>query len=253
MTVEEFSDQFDVLVQNYRQNAEFGKDSSAYDMRFDEYEKSVFLTMAQKEFVRNFYAGRNSYGLSVESTEEVRKQLNQLVCTYSTSNAENQTTENPGDFHLADNENGGHIYTFFKCPNDIWWILYEEAQLSSSSDSCIDGTYSLVTPTTHDELYKQLGNPFRGPSEKRILRLDVESNLVELISKHNIGKYIMRYMKEPSPIVLTDMTHNIDGRTVDKGFNHPQTCMLNDQTHDVILQIAVSKAIASKSAGRSSQ
>jgi hypothetical protein len=49
----------------------------------DEYEKSLFLTQAQEEIVINLYNGKNPYGDSFESTEELRRYLDELVKTKS--------------------------------------------------------------------------------------------------------------------------------------------------------------------------
>ena len=46
MTIQEFSDQFDVLYNNIMSNQAPG---------LDEYEKSVFLTKAQDEIIKNYF------------------------------------------------------------------------------------------------------------------------------------------------------------------------------------------------------
>lgn len=46
MTVEEFSDQFDILYNNITSNQAPG---------LDEYEKSIFLTRAQEDIVKGYF------------------------------------------------------------------------------------------------------------------------------------------------------------------------------------------------------
>jgi hypothetical protein len=46
MTTDEFSNQFDVLLNAYNNANIFGEETSRLDIVLDEYEKSVLLTMA---------------------------------------------------------------------------------------------------------------------------------------------------------------------------------------------------------------
>lgn len=50
MTTQEFSNEFDVLYNNIMSNQAPG---------LDEYEKSIFLTKAQEELVRDYFNSRN--------------------------------------------------------------------------------------------------------------------------------------------------------------------------------------------------
>ena len=49
MTTEEFSNEFDVLVQSFSRQNQYGDIST--EIAFNEYEKSVFLTKAQEAIV----------------------------------------------------------------------------------------------------------------------------------------------------------------------------------------------------------
>jgi hypothetical protein len=46
MTIEEFSSEFDTLLNSYNNVSEFGDTHSRADIVLDEYEKSLFLTKA---------------------------------------------------------------------------------------------------------------------------------------------------------------------------------------------------------------
>ena len=70
MTLQEFSIEFDIMYNNVTSN-------SAPPL--NEYEKSVFLTQAQLEIVKELYSGRNQLGLAVEVNEESRHYLNSLI------------------------------------------------------------------------------------------------------------------------------------------------------------------------------
>ena len=102
MTNEEFSNEFDNLV-NKNIAKPFGVDSTP--LEFDEYEKSMFLTKAQESVVISLYRGTLT-GDSFEKTEELRRYLNELIKTYTTTNK----VENEG---LTDNS------YFFDIPDDV--------------------------------------------------------------------------------------------------------------------------------------
>lgn len=237
MTVEEFSNEFDVRVDSYRRMKAFDSQEAFDSIEFDEYEKSLFLTKAQRNFVVDFYTGKNGYGYSFEEKELVREALDALVDTYTTSTSENITPD------IADNK---HIFTFYSIPDNLLWIVFEQAKYAAHTNCvCADDKYVEVIPATHDELHRRLRNPFRGPRLHRVLRLNVQSNLVELVSDYPIGSYTLRYVKEPQPIILTDFTDDVSIN----GFTEAMTCMLPEITHEYILDEAVRIALNSKFTG----
>lgn len=241
MTTEEFSNEFEIRVDSYRRMKDFDSRASFDSIEFDEYEKSLFLTKAQRDFVVNYYSGKNEYSLSFEEKELVREALDTLVETFNTSTVVTK---------IPDISDSKHTFTFFGIPASLLWILYEEAHYAANTGCvCADGKYVEVIPTTHDELHRRLRNPFRGPRRHRVLRLNVADNLVELISDYPIGSYTLRYVKEPQPIILTDLTDNL---TI-QGESEAMTCSLPDITHEYILDAAVRLALQSKLVGVSPQ
>jgi hypothetical protein len=56
MTTQEFSNEFDILLNSFSQQAVFGEQVSKSDLVLDEYEKSVFLTKAQNEILKNYFS-----------------------------------------------------------------------------------------------------------------------------------------------------------------------------------------------------
>lgn len=225
MTNEEFSNEFDNLV-NKNIAKPFGVDSTL--LEFDEYEKSMFLTKAQESVVISLYRGTLT-GDSFEKTEELRRYLNELIKTYTTTNK----VENEG---LTDNS------YFFDIPDDVWFITYESAVSQDERLGCAKGTVMEVVPTAQDDLYKTSRNPFRGPNKRRVLRLDVEGKVVELISKFDIDKYQIRYLAKPEPIILIDLPEDLSIN----GLTKKTECILNPAIHRVILETAVNLAIRSR-------
>ena len=225
MTNEEFSNEFDNLV-NKNIAKPFGVDSTP--LEFDEYEKSMFLTKAQESVVISLYRGTLT-GDSFEKTEELRRYLNELIKTYTTTNK----VENEG---LTDNS------YFFDIPDDVWFITYESAVSQDERLGCAKSTVMEVVPTAQDALYKTSRNPFRGPNKRRVLRLDVEGKVVELISKFDIDKYQIRYLAQPEPIILIDLP---EGLSIN-GLTKKTECILNPAIHRVILETAVNLALKSR-------
>lgn len=226
MTLEEFSNEFDVLVQQ-------GLISSQTNdmLTFNEYEKSVFLTNAQEDIIKDIYSGRNRFVGSFEETEEARRYLDGLIKTYSTSD---KITSQNG---LSESS------VFFRLPDDLWFITYEHVDLNDDKLGCLSGKGVLVIPITQDEYYRIKNNPFRGANERRVLRLDSDEDIVELISKYNIDKYTIRYLSKPSPIVLVNLPEDL---SID-GVRKETECKLNPVIHRTILERAVRTALMSRS------
>ncbi|WEU69755.1 putative structural protein [Kehishuvirus tikkala] len=222
MTNKEFSDGFSTLLNSF---------GITPNITLDEYEKSTFLTNAQEQLIIDIYSGRNIiYGKSFEQTEEIRRYLSNLVETYETS------TKVTGKLGLSQDS------VFFEIPQDTWFITYEVAFLKDSRLGCLDGIEASVVPLPQDDLYRAKDNPFRGPSKDRVLRLDIKSDLAELISKYNVDKYLMRYISQPTPIILVDLP---DGLSIN-GVSTESECELNPVVHRAILERAVQLAIISK-------
>lgn len=235
MTTEEFSDAFDTLVNSAANVDNFGSIDST--LKFDEYEKSYFLTKAQEEVIRELYTGKNRFGESFEKTEELRRLLNNLVVTHK----QPLSKENYNDLALTDKS---YLVPII---NDIMYIIYEAVRLKDDSLGCYSGTVVNVQPITHDEYNKIKDNPFRGPTRYKALRLDTNDskpvNCVEIISKYSCDEYIVRYLKKLSPIILVDLDDSnvsIDGQT------KKHECELNSILHEYILERAVDMALRTK-------
>ena len=215
MTCEEFSLEFDLLYNNIMSNKAPG---------LSEYEKSLFLTQAQESIVLDIYSGK--YGDSFERTEETTSYLNQLL---------KQRTYNNGEF--AEGNKLDTRSVFVTLPEDIWFKTGEIATIIDDSYKChLDGLREvMVFPVTQDTLVRTKRSPFRGPNERRILRLDSGKNQVELISNYEIHSYTVRYLSRPEPIILKELPQ---GLTIG-GKSSPQTCLLNTAIHKAILSKAV--------------
>lgn len=210
MTNPEFFEEFDVLYNSICSNQAPG---------LDIYEKSVLLTEAQEELVKECYSGQGS---SFEINEAVRRSLAALIkFAHLTPTRENSPV-------------GGTVYNL---PSDLWIITSEEVKIASK-DSCLKDKEIQVVPITQDELNRIKRNPFRGPTKNRALRLDIEKLKVALVSTETLGNYTVGYITKPPPIILETLQ---GGLKID-GESAYSECILNSYTHRYILEKAVNKA-----------
>lgn len=133
MTLEELSNEFDVIVNSY---------DNSQSLVFNEYEKSIYLTKAQEYIIKDLY--RN-----YEGTEELNSYLKTLI--------KDKT------YLIEDSTNIELDY-----PNNFLYILKEYANINTTckSNNIVD-----VLPITQDEYNEVVGNPFRG-SKSKVLRLE---------------------------------------------------------------------------------
>lgn len=214
MTNQEFYDEFDVLYNSICSNQAPG---------LDVYEKSVLLTEAQEELIKECYSGQSS---SFEINEAIRRSLDSLV-NFATLLPTNEIVPI-----------GGTVYTLPNTlPNKLWLITYEDVKLTVPS-SCMNGLRITVVPTTQDEYSRIRKNPFRGPNRNQALRLDIGPSKVSIISTYPVSTYTIGYISKPPPIILKDLESplKIDGRS------EASDCILNSYTHRYILEKAVNKA-----------
>lgn len=216
MTVQEFSEQFDILYNNVR---------SQSALSLDEYEKSVFLTLAQDDIIKSLYP-------VYESNEESRRRLETLVKSSSIVSTESvASTLNPKGF-------------VFSLPEDLMYIVFEKIRITTST--CKQGTDLSIVPMSHDDYSLQKDNPFRKPKltgrYNVAWRLDSSSRSTEIIVPQEVTAftYTLRYIKKPRPIVLTTLTGglSVEGVTV------AQTSEMNPINHEEILKRAVELAIS---------
>ena len=231
MTTKEFSNEFDIHYNSIASNQAPG---------LDLYEKSVFLTKAQLEIVKNYANGLgNKYREGFENTSKRRADLKELIHSY-TSNIKIENDANAVDSKSV----------FFLIPKDVFLIIQESAKLIST-DSCINGTYANVVPKTHDEYNIQKNNPFKRPDKSTVWRLDFHTlstgnaNVELLTSEKGISEYKVRYLKYPEPIILTNLNETFggEGLSID-GKTNEQTCKLGENIHREILDRAVEIALA---------
>lgn len=233
MTTQEFSNEFDILYSNISSNAAPG---------LNEYEKSVFLTDAQLEIVRNYFNPKgNKYQEGFDGSQKRQIDFNRLVKV-----ALVPTVANPANYTRFDERS-----QLFTMPNDILYILSESAKIQY--DTSYIHKINIV-PITFDEYNIMISRPYKYPFKQQGWRLiENQGNngpIAEIISKGVISNYVMRYVRMPNPIILLDLTEDVDPVDVNENFNGltiqgqtaEQTSELDPSIHQEILQRAVELA-----------
>lgn len=227
MTCDEFSNEFDNLLNSYAKINTFGNTKVINSIELDEYEKSLFLTQAQEELIQEFYTGKNPFYESYEKTEEIRRYLTTLVKSYNST-----IPDATGPINITPKS------TFYKLPTDVWFIVHEAVSFNDPNLVCDTGNVIEVKPVTHDNYNYFSKNPFKKPSNSKVFRLDINSDLVEIVSQYIIGGYTVRYISKPSPIILVDL-----GELTINNINTKTECELNSALHRAILKRAVDIAL----------
>lgn len=231
MQVNDFSSQFDVLLNSYAVAARFGSTDNPGTVQLDEYEKSLFLTKSQEDIAVELYSGRNSLRTSFEETEEMRRYLSKLV---KEAKLEPITTSNNSPLGIDSKSK------FFTLPADLWFITYESVSISDGK--CNSMTSMDVYPVTQDEYHKIKRNPFRGANDRRSLRFDLSDGIVEIVSKYTVTEYYLRYLRKLQPIVLVDLG---DEQSIE-GVSAVSECELPETLHQRILDRAVQLTLQSR-------
>lgn len=231
MTIDEFSNSFDTLLNSYALISNFGEETSKQTITLDEYEKSVLLTKAQEEIVLSLYNGKNPYGEAFEGTEELRRYLSNLITEKFLKPITN-TSGTPLGLESKSK--------FFTLPEDLWFITLESVVVDNSK--CDAETIMKVYPVKQDEYQAIRDNPFRGANDRRALRLDLSEGNVEIICKYMIAIYYIRYIKKVPPIILEDLPNDL---TIE-GKSEASNCILHEALHQKILDKAVQLALQSR-------
>lgn len=183
-------------------------------------EATEFINRAIDAFADNMYS-------SYEKSEYSRKALVELVKQEVRTSA-----------HVI---NDAHHVTpeskLYNLPDDLMYIVYESITMIDEI-GCMSKKTIIVSPVTHDEFNHIYNDPFKF-NERRALRLDVcdkgGKRCSEIVCKDNysddnknkIDSYLVRYIKAPSHIDLTNSDNNDNVE-----------CDINERFHKDIVESA---------------
>lgn len=226
MTTQEFSNEFDVLYNNIMSNQAPG---------LDEYEKSVFLTKAQSEILKNYFNPKgNKYQEGFDESEKRQIDFSTLI------KAVKPATYVESSYVKFDDRS-----QLFQMPSDILFVLNETAL------NTVDGVNRLINivPINFDEYSRIMSKPYKQPLKNQGWRLFQSTGGVDFISEvivktgSTLTNYKVRYVRRPKPIILTNLADTYSNVSIE-GLTTITECELDPILHPEILQRAVELAKA---------
>jgi len=235
MTTSEFSRQFDVRFNNIDSNLAHG---------VTEYEKSLYLTQAQLEIVKNYFNPKgNKYQEGIGGSPKRDVDFSNIIGVKAIGTGTGATI---GGGALS-TQSFGIKALQLKITDDVMMILNERFSFNGTGSPSVYTYDTTVIPIEYKQYQTILGKAYKDPPIRQTWRFirggDISTgNLdVELIvkSNFNITKayiYYVRYLQRPTPIILEDLTDT--GLTIG-GIAVKTECMLSQELHDEILGRAV--------------
>lgn len=245
MNAQEFSSEFDLLYNNISSNQAPG---------LTEYEKSVFLTKAQDEIIKNNFTnvqGGNKYQQGVEDSEKRYADFSALLTVVELNSKTDHivTFDERGKiFILPDGDEEGNM--------KVMIVITEIFKTGNSNSELI--SYQVI-PLKFDEYIRLMSKPSSDPLKKQVWKLmgnnESGNGSIEIVphwkdKDNTINKLILKYIRKPYPIILEDLSSqglSIEGY---KGTGGSRTgpattkgcCELAAELHPEILQRAVELA-----------
>ena len=218
MTTNEFEWEFDVLYNNIASNAAPGINS---------YEKSVLLTKAQDELIKNYFNPQgNKYREGFDGSAKRQIDFSGLI------SVANGTLLDQQGFDLR--------AKVFKIPTDVFLIINESIVTNTGIKQII--------PIKFDEYTRLMSKPYKEPLKFQAWRLITEGDInsgvtVEIIpnSQETVKSYTLRYVRRPKPIILANLKSEYGDVSIN-GETEISQCELNPLVHREILQRAVELA-----------
>ena len=218
MTTNEFEWEFDVLYNNIASNAAPGINS---------YEKSVLLTKAQDELIKNYFNPQgNKYKEGFDGSAKRQIDFSGLISVASGT--------------LLDQQGFDLRAKVFKIPTDVFLIINESIVTNTGIKQII--------PIKFDEYTRLMSKPYKEPLKFQAWRLitdgDINSGVtVEIIpnSQETVKSYTLRYVRRPKPIILANLKSEYGDVSIN-GETEISQCELNPLVHREILQRAVELA-----------
>lgn len=245
MTNEEFSNEFDVLYNSITSNQAPG---------LDEYEKSVFLTKAQSEILREYFNSRvDGTNGGFDGSQKRQYDFSFLIkTTILDANLANEGEEG----YIPKIDNKGYLFNF---PEDYFLSINEVIRDDESSNKF----YSVVS-ISYSDYQRLMTKPYAYPPKRVAWRLFIgtiqktlegTSDKVTVPVAEIIGKFVgssdnwdytLRYVKKPNPIILINLT---DDDLSIEGKKTKTPCEFPSQLHQEILERAVTLAKIAYQAG----
>lgn len=152
MTLEEFSTEFDVLYNSITSNAAPG---------FNDYEKSVLLTLAQEELIKSYFvANNNTTGVGLDGSQKRHYDFSTLIKVKTLDNIISSTLTAKVEMPMLNRD----ANNMFLVPNDVFLVLNEHLIVKNNS--------YIVFPISYDSYNLLMSKPFPYPNKRQAWRLD---------------------------------------------------------------------------------
>lgn len=222
MTGEEMDNMLEVLYNNITSNQAPGLNA---------YEKSVFLTKAQDEIVKNYFNPKSKGNNIQEGFDgNQKRQIDFSMLTTV------ETKDSGFDAPLFDQRSNTKSITL---PSKLMMAINEMVEVTRGESNVI----LQIVPIRFDEYTRLMSKPFKRPLKYQAWRLinSDTANKADIIvgPSDTLAKYTIRYIRRPNPIIVS----NLDGLTID-GEGEACDCELDPILHEEIVQRAVELAKA---------
>lgn len=162
MTVQEFSDQFDVLYNNITSNQAPG---------LNEYEKSVFLTKAQEEIIKNYFSPKGNP--KQEGFDDSPKRQADFSSIIETLTLQRTNSANRFDQRSL----------VYMMPSNLFISLNEQLMAGN--------TPFTVVPITYQEYDRLMSKPYKFPPKYQAWRLITKNAAISSTSSRGEGSYTL--------------------------------------------------------------
>lgn len=222
MSAEEMDNMMEVLYNNVTSNQAPGLNA---------YEKSVFLTKAQDEIVKNYFNPK-SKGNNVQDGFD-GSQKRQIDFSMIMSVKDISTSDNA----LFDPRTNSRSIAL---PPDLMIAINELAQVTRGSST--EKIVLQVIPIKFDEYTRLMSKPYKRPLKYQAWRLinSDTANKADIVvgPADTLATYTIRYVRRPKPIIVSPL----DGLTIEGEGTKALDCELDDSLHEEIIQRAVELA-----------
>ena len=198
----------------------------------NEYEISVFLTMAQEQIVKNYFNPKgNKYGEGIGDSIKRDHDFSSLITHISISPIPEYGFDPRGQV--------------FKLPDSVLFILNDFVHYTSG-----DIKIKSIVPLSYEEYQRLMTKPYKSPKKNQAWRLSLKDNKVEIICEpQNIYKYSLRYVRKPYPIIVEDLSSlssdlSINGEVFPYDLSHSHNSELDESLHREIVRRAIEIAKA---------
>ena len=220
MELTEISDRIDIKLNTFE-----------VPIEVDEYEKSIYLTRAQKLVYKELCDIFEVNGI-------ISNYLQPFILEYTTP------------YPIQEVIRQGTIVNsrYILVATNIYRTVLEKVILSSS-DLKYNNRSVKVIKTRLGEIPYKLDNPFRQPNNKEVLRVTADNNndplyTYEIIIPDNteILQYSCKYLKDIEPIIL----ENLDSTLSIEGVSIATNTLFSDEVLEKIIDIAVMSILQDK-------